>query len=86
MFSFFRQFSFFWFYVSFITFLGTMSTVAEVDEILSEGESNEVLEMAVKEAKNLFSVTGVCLLPTCARPWKGPRRKKNYRSIWDSAT
>ena len=42
-----------------------MSTVAEVDEILSEGESNKMLEMAVKEASNLFSAVGVSLADVC---------------------
>ena len=72
---------FFGFYVSYITFLGTMSTVAEVDEILSEGESNEVLEMALKEANNLFSVTWVSLADVCTAVERASLREELQKSL-----
>ena len=53
-----------------------MSTVAEIDEILSEGESDEVLEMAVKEANNLFSATGVSLADVCTAMEGASSREK----------
>ena len=38
---------------------------AEVMVIMSEGESARVLELAVKEARGLFSATGVSLADVC---------------------
>ena len=37
----------------------------EVEEAISEGESNDVLGLAVTEAKRLFAVTGVSLAAVC---------------------
>ena len=38
---------------------------AEVEEAVSEGESSNVLGLAVTEAKRLFAVTGVSLADVC---------------------
>ena len=58
-----------------------MSDVALVDAILSEGESNRVLEMAVKEARKLFSVTGVSLADVCTAVEGASSREELQKSL-----